>query len=316
MKTIERINYKNPVKEAHDFEIVDLQLFFSTRPHWHISRDYRLNFWLLMYIYEGEGYHVVDFEQYRYKAGDMILIQRNQVQHYVVNDHVKGYIVFINEPFFLEGEGLYSTSFLEFFDRPFKSPIITIDSSIPSTNRTILDLIYKEYLKSSNSSDENLIRSLFQSFIFAIQNETNDEYELHESKVFNHYNTFRKLVETHFDKIKSVAEYAQMMNTSPKVINYATRHVVGLSAKQFIIERIRLEIKRYLSQGELMNYEIADLLGFDEPANMTKFFKRYEGVSPKAFRKSILGNETMVRQKGTEMLIEVQDRMHFGSPST
>jgi len=284
MKTIERIDFKNTMKEAHDFEIVDLQLFFSTRSHRHISSDYRLNFWVLMYIYEGEGYHSVDFERYPYKAGDLILIQRNQVQHFEVNDKVRGYIAHINEPFFLEGVGLYSSHFLEFFDRPFKSPVITVDTSVHSTNRMIMDMIYKEYIKLSNGNDESLIRSLFQSFIFAVRNEKQEAYLGHDSKVFNNYNTFRKLVDVHFHKVKSVDEYARMMNTTKKVLNYATRSIVDLSAKQFIIDRIMLEIKRYLSQGELMNYEISDMLGFDEPANMTKFFKRYEGVSPKVFR--------------------------------
>jgi len=59
---------------------------------------------------------------------------------------------------------------------------------------------------------------------------------------------------------------------------------VDLSAKQFIIDRILLEIKRYLAQGELTINEISDLMGFDEPSNLTKFFKRYEGLSPKEFR--------------------------------
>ncbi len=75
-----------------------------------------------------------------------------------------------------------------------------------------------------------------------------------------------------------------MMGISKKTINLATRAIVDMSAKEFVNSRLFLEIKRYLSQGELLNYEIAEILGFDEPANMTKFFKKYEGISPKEFR--------------------------------
>lgn len=285
MKTIERIDYKNPIKEAYDFEIVDFQQFFSTRSHKHLSRDFRLNFWVLIYIYEGVGHHVVDFERYRYEAGNMVLMQKNQVQHFEANRHAAGYVMHINEPFFLEGMGLSTSSFLDFFDRPFKSPIIAVDTSSHAANRVLVDLIYKTYISSASLNDENLLRALFQSFILSVENETEGENSFHESKVFGNYNAFRKLVEAHFHEVKTVEAYAAMMNTSKKVINYATRNVVGLSAKAFIVDRIILEIKRYLSQGELMNYEIADLLGFDEPANMTKFFKRYTGISPKDFRK-------------------------------
>lgn len=84
-----------------------------------------------------------------------------------------------------------------------------------------------------------------------------------------------------------VKVYADRMHLSKKAVNQFTRNVTGLSAKQFIINRLVLEIKRYLSQGELLNYEIADLLGFDEAANMSRFFKHYEGMSPKEFRESL-----------------------------
>ena len=95
---------------------------------------------------------------------------------------------------------------------------------------------------------------------------------------------FKNLVEVHYKEKKSVQDYAKMMLVSSKTINQATRIAVDLSAKQFIIDRILLEIKRYIGQGDFTINEISDLMGFDEPSNLTKFFKRYEGVSPKEFR--------------------------------
>lgn len=283
MTSIKRINYRNPKKQSHDFEIVDLQLFFATRPHWHISSDYRLNFWLMIYIYEGSGQHSVDFEDYTYNPGDLVVIQKNQVHHFIVNKNAKGYLMHINEPFFMAGD--LADLFLDFFDRPYKSPIISVNTSESATHRILMDLIYKEYLKTDEQQGEELIRALFKSFLLAVRGEAIAREASYDSKVLNNYNVFRKLLDEHFQEEKTVEAYAAMMNVTKKVINYATRQVVGMSAKQFIIQRTLLEIKRYLSQGELMNYEISDLMGFDEPANMTKFFKRYEGISPKAFRK-------------------------------
>lgn len=285
MTSIKRIKYKNKMKEAADFEIVDLQLFFATRPHWHLKRDFRIDFWVIIYITDGEGYHFVDFERYAYKAGDVIIIQKNQVQHFEINNLAKGYVIHINEPFFFEGEGISSKKFLQFVDRPYRSPIFSIDNSDMTMNRAIMELIYKEYAKMNDDSNENLIRSLFHSFILSLNEFYTKSDQVAETAVFRTYNHFRQLVEANYTKKKSVEEYAQLMHVSKKTINSATRAIVGLSAKQYIIDRIILEIKRYLSQGELLNYEISNLLGFDEPYNMTKFFKRYEGVTPKEFRK-------------------------------
>lgn len=284
MTSIQRIKYENLRKEEAEFEIVDLQLFFATRPHKHLIRDFRLNFWVLIYITEGEGCHVIDFKRYSYKAGDMIIMQKNQVQHFEVNNYVKGYIIIINEPFFFEDKYISSEYFLEFFDRNYGSPILTIDNSDMTMNRAIMELIYKEYMKTNEISDENLIRSLFHSFILSLNDFYHEKEISSETAVFRTYNQFRKLVEANYTEKKTVENYAKMMLVSKKTINSATRTIAGLSAKQFIIDRIILEIKRYLSQGNLLNYEISSLVGFDEPANMAKFFKRYEGISPSEFR--------------------------------
>lgn len=280
---IHRIDYKNPKKQT-DFEIVDLQLFFATRPHKHLMKDFRLNFWAIIYITEGKGYHYIDFKKYPYKKGDMLLIQKNQVHRFEVNDGVKGYTLHINEPFFYRIEGFNGDIFLEFVDNAFGSPIISLDTSKGRTNRILMELLYKEYNKTAENLNIELIASLFQGFMLSLKGQTHDNGQVIQSKDYENFKEYRRLVESNFSEMRHVEDYANLMHLSKKTINQATRNVAGLSAKQFIINRIILEIKRYLSQGALMNYEIADLLGFGEAANMTKFFKHYEGVSPKVFR--------------------------------
>jgi len=108
--------------------------------------------------------------------------------------------------------------------------------------------------------------------------------QIETSGDYKRFYQFKNFVEMYYKEKKTVEEYAKLMLVSQKTINQATRAVVDLSAKQFIIDRILLEIKRYLGQRELTINEISDLMGFDEPSNLTKFFKRYEGLSPTEFR--------------------------------
>ena len=286
---IDRIDFKN-MKKTTDFEIVNLQLFYATRPHSHLEKDFRLNFWVIIYITEGSGYHYVDFQKHEYKKGDIIFVQKNQVQHFEVNSKVDGYILHINEPFFYRVEGFNGDIFLEFGDKAFGSPVLSYDTTLDSTNRVLIDLIYREYCKNEEGFNIELIATLFQGFILALRSQIAGNEKLLISKDYENFKLYRQLVEENFTKTRNVEDYANMMLLSKKTINQGTRRVVGLSAKQFIINRMILEIKRYLSQGELMNYEIAELLGFDEAANMTKFFMHYEGISPKTFRMNIIGN--------------------------
>jgi len=285
MSTIKSINYKNSAKDPN-FEMVDLSLFFATRSSKMLKSDYRLNFWVLIYIIEGSGSHIVDFHRYTYEAGDMILVQKNQVQRFEINDSVKGYILHFNEPFMYENQGEFATVFLDFFDRSLLGAVASIDNSSGTTNRTLIDLIYKEYMMPQELYNEKLIYSLIQSFIYSMQESIEKEIPFEQSSLYKTYNLYRKLVDEQFIQFKTVDEYAQVMGVSKKTINKASREITGRSAKEVIIDRMILEIKRYLSQGKMMVYEISDHLAFDEPSNMTKFFKRYVGESPKEFQKN------------------------------
>jgi AraC-like DNA-binding protein len=286
MTSIDRIEYKNLKKETADIEISDLQDFYKTRPPSHLNRDYRLNFWIILYITDGEGDHFVDFVKYHYKAGDIIILQKNQVHHFLINKQAQGYILILNEPFFFDNSGLSSKPLFEFFNRPYTSPVISINNAEGTANRILMELIQTEYQKLKNSDSEAFIRSLMQSFILSLDNFSNNR-NFYSSAEFHTYNRFRNLLEENYTAKRAVNDYAKLMNVTKKTINSATRAVVGLSAKEFIVDRIILEIKRYLSLGDLLTYEISDRLGFDESSNMTKFFKRYTGVSPTKFKESL-----------------------------
>jgi AraC-like DNA-binding protein/mannose-6-phosphate isomerase-like protein (cupin superfamily) len=280
---INRIDYKNSQFETQNFEINRIQSFFDQSIKKHMTQHYRINFWVMLYITEGHGSHLIDFKEYHYKKGDLLLIQKNHVQCFITNNIVKGFIIHINEPFLQYGEQSTKTNFLNFFDRPFDAPILPINVSTHTTNRQLIEIIYKEYTSVPNTNNL-LLYTLFQSFIHSLKEYNTSRYHHSDLKSFAVYDTFRKLVEKHYTRIKTVEEYAYMMNLSKKVIDKSIQSIIGQTAKQYIIDRLLLEIKSYLIQGDLMNYEIADILGFDSPANMTKFFKRYEGISPKKFK--------------------------------
>ena len=283
---INRINYKNLNKQI-DFEIVDLQLFFASRPKKMLESDYRVNFWSLIYIIAGSGHHYIDFESYAYQKGNIIFIQKNQVHRFVINNQVQGYIININEPFFYTIEDFTGDVFLKYLDQFFNFPILEIDTSKTTTNRTLVELLHQEYSKNDQIVNQQLIAALFQALILALWQQTVKTHNILISRDYEIFKEYRQLVEKHYTTTRKVETYAKMMGFSRKTINQVTRKVTGLTAKQYINNRITLEIKRYLSQGKLMNYEIADLMGFSDAANMTKFFKNYAKKAPKEFKNSI-----------------------------
>lgn len=284
MDKIKRIDFQRSEEIVFDFEIVDMQEFFKTRPAKHLSKAFRLNFYMILYITSGKGQHEIDFKVYDYKKGDIIFIAQNQVHRFFPDTQATGYIVLFTEEFLFNHSEGNIQDFLEHFNITIYDPIIEVDVNQYSSNRILIDLLYKEFKAVDSNIKLQLLKSLLRSFLLTIYTFRKTDERKENSAVYKRFMEFKKLVEMHYKENKSVVEYADMMLVSQKTINQATRMVVGLSAKQFIIERILLEIKRYLGQGELSVSEISDLMGFDEPSNLTKYFKHYQGVSPKEFR--------------------------------
>jgi AraC-like DNA-binding protein len=77
------------------------------------------------------------------------------------------------------------------------------------------------------------------------------------------------------------------MNISSKILNVATSQIVGSSPKKMIIERIILEAKRLLFQTNHSTKEISFLLGFEEPTNFNKFFKKHTYITPIKFKEGL-----------------------------
>jgi AraC-like DNA-binding protein len=59
----------------------------------------------------------------------------------------------------------------------------------------------------------------------------------------------------------------------------------GVSAKQYIINRLMTEARRLLQLSELPVSEIAWKLGFGDSSYFIRLFRNETGISPLAFRK-------------------------------
>ncbi|MFJ7723753.1 helix-turn-helix domain-containing protein, partial [Rhodococcus erythropolis] len=95
------------------------------------------------------------------------------------------------------------------------------------------------------------------------------------------------VVERDFATVRSVSEYANKIGYSEKTVLRATRAAAGMTAKQYIDQRVVLEAKRLLSFGTDTVTQVASKLGFDDSANFTKFFATRVGVSPLTFRQDV-----------------------------
>ncbi|WP_339820639.1 helix-turn-helix domain-containing protein [Sulfitobacter dubius] len=98
---------------------------------------------------------------------------------------------------------------------------------------------------------------------------------------------FFQSVELHLRDHWSVAQYAAEIGVTPERLNATMRRTTGRPLMAIIHARIILEAEALLDASTLQIFEIAEELGFTDPAYFSRFFKRITGQSPNHNRREL-----------------------------
>lgn len=96
---------------------------------------------------------------------------------------------------------------------------------------------------------------------------------------------FQAALNDNYRKHRNVAFYADIACLTPKYFSTVIRKQTGMSASYWISSRVMAEAKRLLHT--LPNHSvkaIADMLGFSDQNDFSRFFKKESGMSPSEFR--------------------------------
>ncbi|RVU05925.1 helix-turn-helix domain-containing protein [Novosphingobium umbonatum] len=95
---------------------------------------------------------------------------------------------------------------------------------------------------------------------------------------------FRRLVDAHFREGWSVTTYAAALATTPPTLTRACRQVLGKAPGDVVQDRLLLEAMRLLTYTTSSVGQIAQSLGFADPAYFARFFKARSGSTASDFR--------------------------------
>ncbi|WP_269933053.1 helix-turn-helix domain-containing protein [Aminobacter sp. HY435] len=91
---------------------------------------------------------------------------------------------------------------------------------------------------------------------------------------------FLQLVELHARDHWSVAQYARLLGVTADRLNTAIRRATGRSPLMLMHTRLIAEAETLLDSSTLQVAEVAEALGFRDPAYFNRFFKRMTGIAP------------------------------------
>jgi AraC-like DNA-binding protein len=164
--------------------------------------------------------------------------------------------------------------------------------NIPENELEKFQTIWKMFEIEMQSKDElqlEMLQSMLKRFIIMCTRiyKSQENYTKIEDNQIDIVREYNFLVEQNFKSIHTVAEYASMLNKSPKTLSNLFAKLSNKSPLQYIQDRKLLEAKRLLLYSDISIKEIAYELGFEDLQTFGRFFKKIEGLSPSNFKQSI-----------------------------
>lgn len=238
-------------------------------------------------ISEGSFSCIVDFRTYSLQAPAMAIFLPGQVVESIETD----------EEF--SGFGMVmSQEFTDSMNLPVSLQERLFIKSIQfhSINQEVLDafaLCYRQVAgileQTDNPYQEEIIRHIFSAHYYGLGYYIHGQRSRPETMSGQQETCekFISLVADNFKEYRDIGFYADKLCITKKYLSSLLKQETGMTALEWIERHVVLYAKSCLSSTSMTIQQISDELDFPSQSVFGKYFKRVEGMSPKAYRLSL-----------------------------
>jgi len=278
-------------EELFDFKIMPLVQYFKNKNNYpmNIEKPHRMGYNTLLIITSGLGKHFIDFKPIDYTNGTGVFIAKDQVQSFETKPGNSGYLIFFTDDFLAKNAlGFQALSHTWIYNYHVSVPKIQVNADVREHFFDIIEKIYQEFKAGHTFAKTEVIKTLL--YLLLIKSER-IKRELINNNALNRSSLIFQFIDLTREKIsetRNAKDIAKLMKISYKHLNNVCKQCLNKTSKEFIDEYVVVEAKRTLISTDYSVKEITAMLGFDEPTNFVKYFKKHTGYSPAGFRKKYL----------------------------
>ncbi|MGH6638202.1 MAG: helix-turn-helix domain-containing protein [Polaromonas sp.] len=285
--TLEQISWNPPGGYALDLEVLSIADLRQRGTEAHFRRPQRVHFHHLLIVTRGQCTHVVDFVPHACHSGTCLVLPAGQVQKYDFSRPWAGWLVVFPPEFVAPASDarLRDTLSVAHLFEALPTRLTLDRETHREVQRTIVQMRTDARLPASAQLRNALLRHQLCALLLRLSTVAPESgADRPAAASLARFRRFRELVEQHYRQWHQVAPYADRLGCASKSLTRATQDVAGVSAKAFVAQRITLEAKRLLVHTTESVQGVGAALGFDEPTNFVKFFRREAGCTPQQFR--------------------------------
>jgi AraC-like DNA-binding protein len=239
------------------------------------------NFYHLVFITKGSGWHEIDFKRHPVKSGAMFFMMPAQVHSWSMSKDTCGIVVeFENLSMFSGDESFVLAEAL----RPAAS-YLSLTGEKKSSMSDLYQTMLEEY--EAESRDFEILLRLNLAQLIILFSRFLKTTPVKVSRISKFRDEFNELIEKNYKTHHNVEFYAKAMGVATKSLTAKVNRNLGKNVREIIQDRCILESKRLLAYSDLSVSEIALELGFEDPNYFTRFFKLKTKTNPGKFRQKV-----------------------------
>lgn len=254
------------------------------------SSVHTLTYYDITFVTEGEGRFSIDNQTNEATSRDVFFSKPGEIRNWDTRHIVNGYALIFEDEFLssLFKDSLF-VQHLSFFQSGKTSSKLQLPDELYMRILQILHNIKTE-IDSYRQNDVYVLRALLYEVLMLLDREykkVNMEEETTSKEVGNiHIDKFMKLVESHLKEQHSVQYYADKLCITPNYLNEIVTSTKGISAKQYIRNKVMDEAKRLLTYTDFSISDIAFELHFSTVSYFIRSFRQYTGTTPLLYRRT------------------------------
>ena len=276
-------NFSSPERKSQQFQV---EVFDANR-HFSVKYPHRHDFFEVLYLLKGSGYHVIDTNKYEIKPPCVFFMSPGQAHKLELSNDIEGFIFIFTADFYLLNRSNQNT-LIEF---PFFYTIHQDNPPLLLKNENdirFLESLFRQSISEIRDAEESnteMLRSILDLILTtcAARYPMNENL-LNKGKGQILVKRFFHLVEENHQKNLSLSDYSGMIGITPNHLTQTVKLLTGKTSSQIVKAKQLLEIKRLLVHTNLSVSEIANQLNFEDQSYFTKFFKRETGTTPIQYR--------------------------------
>ncbi|OON69662.1 helix-turn-helix domain-containing protein [Hymenobacter sp. CRA2] len=248
----------------------------------HVREPHAHDFYLLVYIEAGYGTHTIDQVSYELRPGSVFFLAPGQVHHWQLPPEVRGYVVFFDAEFYLfryPGPRLYEYPFFT----GAHPPVLYLPAPDEPELHPLLARLYAESTTAFPHQAE-IIRSYLHLCLELAARHFPAAPAGGGNLALQQIRQFGALLNQYYRTMRTVQDYAAQLHLTANHLNAICRRVLNKTASTLIHERVVVEAQRLLATTALSVAEVAYELGFTDPSYFGRYFRKYTGRTPEAFR--------------------------------